>query len=132
VQLALGMGGFGYARIVNCGQSCVPVLLTFLHKIKEQSLVLLIFFQIYNHFSVSVVILSEGRVIYQDTVTFLEVPTCCWFKRILITLLSRYTLYCNQLQRCVCVSVCLCVCVYNVLLVNVGLRTLKAFPYTRE
>jgi len=44
VQLALGMGGFRYARIVNSGQSCVPVLLTFLHKTEEQSLVLLIFF----------------------------------------------------------------------------------------
>ena len=32
MQLVLGMGGFSYARIVNSGQSCVPVLLTFLHK----------------------------------------------------------------------------------------------------
>jgi len=88
VQLALGMGGF---RIVNSGQSFVPVLLTFLHKTEEQSLVLLILFQIWNHFSVFVVMFSEGRVTYQDTVTFVEVPTCCWFKRILRTLLSWYS-----------------------------------------
>ena len=122
VQLALGMGGLGYARIINCSQSCVPVLLTFLHKTEEQSLVLLIFFQIWNHFSVFVVVLSEGRMIYQDTITYVEVPTCCWFKRILRTLLSG-TLYCGQLQRsrCVCVRACVrayvrayvraCVCV---------------------
>jgi len=41
MQLALEIGGF---RIVNCSQSCIPVLLTFLHKTEEQSLVLLIFF----------------------------------------------------------------------------------------
>jgi len=52
VQLALGMGSFSYTRIVNSGQSCVPVVLTFLHKTEEQSLVLLIFFQIWNHFNV--------------------------------------------------------------------------------
>ena len=91
MQLALRMGGFSYARIVNSGQSCVPVLLTFLHKTEEQSLVLLILFQMWNHFSVFEVVLSEGRVIYQDTVTFVEVPTCCWFKRILRTLLSWYS-----------------------------------------
>jgi len=99
MQLALGMGGFGYARIVNCGQSCVPV-----HKTEKQSLVLLIFFQIWNHFSVFVVVLSEGRVIYQGTVTFVEVPTCCWFKRILRNLLSQYSVL-RKLQRskvCVC------------------------------
>ena len=76
-DLPLGMGGFGYARIVNCCQSCIPVLLTFLHKTEEQSLVLLIFFQIWNHFSVFVVVLSKGRVIDQDTITFVEVPSCC-------------------------------------------------------
>ena len=26
MQLALGMGGFSYVRIIDCGQSCVPVL----------------------------------------------------------------------------------------------------------
>jgi len=44
MQLVLGMGSFSYSRIVNSGQSCVPVLLTFLHKTEKQSLVLLIFF----------------------------------------------------------------------------------------
>ena len=102
---ALGMGGFSYSRIVNSRQSCVPVLLTFLHKTEEQLLVLLIFFQIWNYFSAFVVMLSEERVIYQDTVTFVEVPTCCWFKRILRTLLSRYSvlqaaLKLKGLQRC--------------------------------
>ena len=69
---------------------------------------LLIFFQILNHFSVFVVILSEGRVIYQDTITFVEVPTCCCFKRILRTLLSRYSV----LQAASKVKVCVCVCVH--------------------
>ena len=45
MQLVLGMGGFDYVRFVNCGQSCVPVLLTFLHKTEEQSLVLLLIFK---------------------------------------------------------------------------------------
>jgi len=44
VQSALGIGGFSYARVVNSGLSCVPVLLTFLHKTEKQSLVVLIFF----------------------------------------------------------------------------------------
>jgi len=35
VQLALGMGGFSYVRIVNYGQNCVPVLLTFLQKTEK-------------------------------------------------------------------------------------------------
>jgi len=54
MQLVLGMGGFSYARIVNSGQSCILALLTFLHKTEEQSLVLPIFFQIWNLFSVCV------------------------------------------------------------------------------
>ena len=50
-------------------------------------------FQIWNLFSVCVcvVVLSKGRVIYQDIITFVEFSTGYWFRRILRTLLSRYS-----------------------------------------
>ena len=112
--IGVGMGGFGYARIVNSGQSCVPVLLAFLHKTEEQSLVLLIFFfQIWDLFSVCVVVLLEGRVICQGITTFVEFSTCCWFRRTLRTLLSQYSQY-SVLQAAAtkvkgaCVYVCVC------------------------
>ena len=108
MQLALGMGGFSYARVVNYGQSCVPVLLTFLHKIEEQSLVLLTFSQIWDLFSVCVVVLSEVRVIYQDIVTVVEFSTCSWFRIILRTL---YSVLRAATKVCVCVRVGVCVCV---------------------
>jgi len=76
VQLALGMGGFSYARIVNNDQSCVPVLLTFLHKTGTITCAANIFSNL-ESFQCVYVVFSEGRVIYQDTITFVEVPTCC-------------------------------------------------------
>ena len=37
-----------------------------------------------------VVVLSEGRM-YPNAVAFVEVSTCCWFKRVLRALLAQYS-----------------------------------------
>ena len=111
MQFVLGMGGFSYARIVNSGQSCVPMLLTFLHKTKEQLLVLLTFSQTWDLFSVCVVVLSKGRVICQDITTVVGFSTCCWFRRILRPQLSWFSVLRAATKVCVCVCVCMCVCV---------------------
>ena len=52
------MGGFSYARIISSGQRCAPVLLIFL-KAEGQLLVLLTFLPTWEHFSVTVVEVSE-------------------------------------------------------------------------
>jgi len=67
------MGGFSYARIVSNGQRYVSVLLTFLHKVGGQLLVLLIFLPTLELFNVPVVKVSkESNLIRHET--FVELP----------------------------------------------------------
>ena len=59
---------------------------------------------------VCVVVISKGRVIYQDIITFVEFSTGCWFRRILRTLLLRYSVLRTATKVkgvCVCSMWCL-------------------------